>query len=298
MNASSAVDVVTEVPLLAPRPADANKGTFGRVLVAAGSRGMSGAAVLCASAALRGGAGLVRLAVPEGILPLVAPANPCYMTLPLAQDAHGRLAADAVPELLDALRGSQAAAVGPGLGRGSDVTCAVLAILGQIGPALVLDADALNALPPYLERLRRHTGPLILTPHPGEFARLTGRTIPEIQARRQELAVRFALEHGIVLVLKGHGTVVTDGRRVFVNPTGNPGMATGGSGDVLSGLLAALLAQGLEPFAAAQLGVFLHGLAGDRARDHLGESSLVAADLVDFLPVAFREHGEKSKKPG
>src|SRR6266545_2099671 len=207
------VEVITELPSLPPRPADSNKGTFGRVLVVAGSRGMSGAAVLCGSAALRGGAGLVSVAAPEEVLPVVAAGNSCYLTAPLA--------------------------------------------------------------------------PVVLTPHPGEFARLVGLEVPAVQARRRELAVRFAAEHGVVLVLKGHGTVVSDGRRVFVNATGNAGMATGGTGDVLTGLVAALLAQGLEPFAAAQLGVYLHGLAGDLARDAVGEVALIATDLVTYLPQAF-----------
>jgi ADP-dependent NAD(P)H-hydrate dehydratase len=288
MANSTQVAVVTEVPRLAPRTPDANKGMFGRVLVVAGSRGMSGAAVLCGSAVLRGGAGLVRLAVPASIVPLVAVANPCYMTLPLPEDAAGRLHGSAQGEMLEAIRQSQVAAIGPGLGQGSEIVSLVLAAVDQTATPLVLDADALNALVGQLDHLRRRGRPTVLTPHPGEFGRLVGKPIPEVQAHRQELAVRFAAEMGVVLVLKGHNTIVTDGRRVFVNPTGNPGMATGGSGDVLAGLLAALIGQGLETFAAAQLGVYLHGLAGDLARDDLGEASLIASDLLDYLPRAFK----------
>jgi hydroxyethylthiazole kinase-like uncharacterized protein yjeF len=136
--------------------------------------------------------------------------------------------------------------------------------------------------------LQKRPAPTVLTPHPGEFARLLGSDVPHVQEHRQELAVQFAAAHGVVLILKGHGTVVTDGRRVYVNPTGNPGMATGGTGDVLSGLIAALLGQGLEAFAAAQLGVYLHGLAGDLARDDLGEAPLIASDLLLYLPRALR----------
>lgn len=280
--------VVTDVPHLAPRHLDANKGTFGRVLIVAGSRGMSGAAVLCAGAALRGGAGLVRLAVPDGILPIVATANPCYTTAPLPQDAHGRLSSAALPELLELVRGNTVATLGPGLGQSADLGDMLSVILEQTTTPLVLDADALNVLASRLGALRKHQGPIVLTPHPGEFARLLGCDIPTVQSHRQELAAEFARTHGVVVVLKGYGTVVTDGRRVYVNTTGNPGMATGGTGDVLGGLVAALVGQKLETFAAAQLGVYLHGRAGDLAREQIGEVSLIAADLLDFLPRAFQ----------
>src|SRR5262249_1322906 len=148
--------------------------------------------------------------------------------------------------------------------------------------------DGLNVLRQQTDCLRGRAAPSILTPHPGEFARLLGSDIATVQARREELAIRFAADHGVILVLKGHGTVVTDGRRCYVNTTGNPGMATGGSGDVLTGLVAALLGQGLEGLAAARLGVYLHGLAGDLAREERGEVSLIATDLIEYLPRAFR----------
>jgi len=284
---------VTDLPHLPPRPQDANKGMFGRVLMVAGSHGMSGAAVLCASAALRGGAGLVRLAVPEGILTIVAAANPCYTTAPLPQDEHGRLSAAALPELLELVRGNNVAALGPGLGQSAELGDIIASILEKTATPLVLDADALNVLVNRLDALRKHRGPIILTPHPGEFARLLGSDITTVQANRQELAVDFARKHGVVVVLKGNGTVVTDGRRVYVNTTGNPGMATGGTGDVLGGLIAALLGQKLEPFAAAQLGVYLHGRAGDLARERVGEASLIASDLLDYLPRAFEQHAAR-----
>jgi ADP-dependent NAD(P)H-hydrate dehydratase len=286
------LEVILQPPKLPPRPADSNKGTFGRVLVVAGSRGMSGAAVLCGGGALRGGAGLVRLAVPHEIQPLVAVANPCYLTAGLGQDAGGQFAESAEAEVLALAQTNDVVAAGPGLGRGAGVTALVLALLDKTATPLVLDADGLNALQNQTERLARRSGgvgrPLIMTPHPGEFARLIGSDIAAVQGNRQELAVRFAAEHHVVLVLKGHETVVTDGRQLYENTTGNPGMATGGTGDVLTGLTAALLGQGLAPFAAAQLGVFLHGLAGDLARDALGEISLIASDLLDYLPAAFR----------
>ncbi|HXG12069.1 MAG TPA: NAD(P)H-hydrate dehydratase [Gemmataceae bacterium] len=284
-----AVEDVVSLPVLPPRPADSNKGDFGRVLVVAGSRGMSGAAILCASAALRGGAGLVRLAVPQEIVPIVASANPCYMTAPLPQDEQGRIAARAEAELLALARVNDVVALGPGLGQSPHLAGLAAALITQTRVPLVIDADGLNNLRDRTNLLRGRPAPLVLTPHPGEFARLLQSDVATVQAARRDLAVRFAAEHGVVLLLKGHGTLVTDGRRVYTNRTGNPGLATGGTGDVLTGLVAALLGQGLEPFAAAQLGAYLHGLAGDLARDQLGEVSLIAIDLLDYLPQAFRQ---------
>lgn len=285
------IEMVTVVPRLAGRAADSNKGSFGRVLVVAGSRGMSGAAILCAGAALRGGAGLVYLATPSGIQPVVAAANPCYLTVPLP-DADGQLAAAAEDSLRSLVVGPNAVALGPGLGQSPAITRLVIEMLGQTRVPLVLDADGLNALQGQTNLLRNAPAPRVLTPHPGEFARLLGTDIATVQGQRAEWAARFAAEQGIVLVLKGHGTIITDGRRLARNPTGNPGLATGGTGDVLTGLIAALLAQGLTPFDAAQLGAWWHGRAGDLARDELGEVCLIASDLLHYLPAALRSVGK------
>jgi NAD(P)H-hydrate epimerase len=263
---------------------------FGRVLVVAGSRGMSGAAVLCGSAALRGGAGLVYVATTLDVWPIVASANPCYLTSPLPSDELGRLSEQARSALQDLVHGKDVAAVGPGLGQAAAVTDAVVSLLARDDLPLVLDADGLNSIVQHQEHLKGRKAPLILTPHPGEFARLLHCTVPDVQSRRQELAVEFARQNGLILVLNGHQTVVTDGQRVYLNTTGNPGMATGGTGDVLTGLTAALLGQRLGPFEAAQLAVYLHGLAGDLARDSVGEVSLVATDLIDYLPQAVLQH--------
>jgi NAD(P)H-hydrate epimerase len=290
MTTASSPAIVTEVPRLAPRAADAHKGTFGKVLVVAGSVGMSGAAVLAGTAALRGGAGLVHLAVAEPIAAIVAASQPCYTLTPLPADAQGRLALIGQPLLLQQAESASAVVAGPGLGQTDEVAALVQALVEQDARPLVLDADALNVLAGRVACLRARKRPFVLTPHPGEFARLAGSDTRAVQAARQELAVRFAGEHGGVVVLKGHGTIVTDGRRVFVNPTGNPGMATGGSGDVLAGLLGALLAGGMEAFDATVLGVYLHGLAGDLARDERGEASLIATDLLAHLGGAFRQH--------
>jgi NAD(P)H-hydrate epimerase len=291
-------DIAEQLPLLAPRPADSNKGNFGRVLVVAGSRGMSGAAVLCASAALRGGAGLVRVAVPQDIWPVVAAGNPCYMTAPLPADEQGRLDGRAEAELLSLSRSNDVVAMGPGLGQSQGITNLVRAVLSITRTSLVLDADGLNVLRTDTGALRHRAAGLVLTPHPGEFARLLSSDVATVQGQRRELATRFAAEFGLVLLLKGHGTLVTDGRRLYENTTGNPGMATGGSGDVLTGLIAALLGQGLEAFAAAQLGVYLHGLAGDVAREELGEVSLIATDLIEYLPKAFRRFVARGSEGG
>jgi ADP-dependent NAD(P)H-hydrate dehydratase len=285
------VEIVTRMPELAPRRPESNKGDYGRVLVVAGSRGMSGAAILCGVAALRGGAGLVRLAVPADVLPVVASGNPCYMTASLPCDEQGRLDARAAKELPTLLRANDVAAVGPGLGQSEGTMACVLAALAS-PTALVLDADGLNVLKGDTGWLRGRSAPLVLTPHPGEFARLIREEIATVQKRREELAAHFAATHGLVLVLKGHVTLVTDGKRLYRNTTGNPGMAKGGSGDVLTGLIAALMGQGLDPFAAAQLGVYLHGLAGDFARESLGEVSLIATDLIDYLPDAFTDRSQ------
>jgi NAD(P)H-hydrate epimerase len=287
-NTLPPVEVIKRLTLLPRRKIESNKGDFGKVLVVAGSRGMTGAAILCASAALRGGSGLVKAAVPADVLPVVAAGSPCYMTVPLPHDEEGRLSAAAAPELVSLADGHDVLAVGPGLGRAPGVSEVILRMLEKTRIPMVLDADGLNAMQGQIDRLKARSAPLILTPHPGEFARLLGCDVPTVQAARQELARGFALDHQLVLVLKGQATIVTDGRRLYVNDTGNPGMATGGTGDVLTGLIAALLGQGLEPFASAQLGVHLHGLAGDLARDALGEPSLIASDLLLYLPAAFR----------
>ncbi len=279
---------ITTLPTFPARKPDAHKGDFGRVLVIAGSAGMSGAAVLAGRATLRGGAGLVRIAVPATIQPIVAMGDPCYTTVGLPTDADGRFAASAIPALRKQCEANDVVALGPGLGQSDDLRTLVADISDNCNKPMVIDADGLNALIGQTERLMKAAGPRVITPHPGEFARLTGVDSSTVQSQRQTLAIDFARRMRCVVVLKGHGTIVTDGERVYQNTTGNPGMATGGTGDVLTGLIAALLGQQIDPFDAAQLGVYIHGQAGDMARDQVGETSLVATDLVDFLPAAFQ----------
>lgn len=254
---------------------------------------MSGAAVLAGSACLRGGAGLVQVAVPGEILPVVAMGSPCYMTTALAQDLRGRLAASAVDELLElAEEWADVVAIGPGLGRSEAMPSIIAAVVERSDTPLVIDADALNALAQLrADSWKSHRVPIILTPHPGEFSSLTGSSIDEVHSRREELAVGYAAEQRAILLLKGHETLVTDGRQLFRNTTGNPGMATGGSGDVLTGLIAALIGQGLEAFDAAVLAVWAHGRAGDLAAEGLCQTSVIATDLLAYLPMALREVG-------
>lgn len=286
------LDPVPSPPRLPPREPDGHKGTYGRVLVLAGGRGMSGAAVLAGSAALRGGAGLVTVACPADVQTVVACGNPCYMTAAVHQHADGTYSGASADEVLRRAEAADVLAIGPGLGNRPDVGELVRTVLlATPDTPTVLDADGLNVLPPIPEGLAARTAPLVLTPHPGEFARLLGVTVAEVQADRQRLAAEFARQWNAVVLLKGHQTVVTDGRRVYVNRTGNPGMATGGCGDVLTGLIAALIGQGLDGFGAAALGAHVHGRAGDLAAASYGQVSLTAADLLDYLPAAFREQG-------
>ena len=274
---------------LLPRPAEAHKGSCGHVLLVAGSTGKAGAAILAARGAVRGGAGLVTTAVPETIQSIVDAGSLESMTLPLAVETDGDLAPESVEDLLRASEGKAAVALGPGLGLDPGTVDVVRSVVRQCEVSMVLDADGLNILSEHLDDLPDRSAPTILTPHPGEMARLLGMSSREVQEDRFEAARRLARRTDAVVVLKGHRTLICqpDGE-THINPTGNPGMATGGSGDVLTGLLAALLGRGYDPWLAATLGVFLHGLAGDLALDELGAESLAAGDLLAALPRAFQ----------
>lgn len=274
---------------LAPRPAEGHKGSFGHGLLMAGGVGKAGAAILAARAAVRGGAGLVTAAVPEPILSVVDGGSLESMTLalPTSQDA---LEATAVEVVLEAAEGMDAVAVGPGLGTTSSTVEVVRRVVLAVEVPLVLDADGLNAFAGRLKDLAARRAPTVLTPHPGEMARLLQCSNAEVQEDRLAAVRRAAAESGAVVVLKGHRSLVAEPEgEVYINPTGNAGMATGGSGDVLTGLLLALLARGYEPQAAALLGVYLHGLAGDLALDEQGLESLAARDLLQALPRAFAQ---------
>jgi NAD(P)H-hydrate epimerase len=269
---------------LAPRPLDSHKGTFGTALIVGGSRGMTGAVSLAGMAALRGGAGLVRLAVADICVDTVAAHDPAYMTVPLRCDRQGRIALDARPRIREAAAGATVIGLGPGLGRSLGLDTLVAWLYQHQPQPMVVDADALNALATEPDVLSHAGGPRILTPHPGEFARLYGQK--PVADQRASAAAELAQRYGVIVVLKGHKTCITDGTRQALNTTGNPGMATGGTGDVLTGLITALACQGLAPFDAARLGVYVHGLAGDLAAAELGQLGLTAGDLIRFLPLA------------
>jgi len=259
---------------------------------------MVGAAALAGDAALRAGAGLVTVAAPQSVYPILAAKLTCCTTHPLPETDSGTLSHRALSEIRQLAEAFDVVAIGPGLGRHPQTDRLARDIIAGLEKPMVVDADALNALAGERIVLKRAKGPRILTPHPGEMARmLSNITTADIRHARADTALRFARIFDVILVLKGHATVVSDGNRLFTNTTGNPGMATGGTGDVLTGVIAALLAQGLSPFDAAVLGVHAHGLAGDIAAAALGEVSLIASDLLDALPAAFIELAQQRKGP-
>ena len=277
-------------PKLPPRGPGAHKGDFGRVCVVAGSLGMSGAAALVGRSALRSGAGLVRVATPRDVLPIVASIEPAYTTIPLPQDEQARVSAEAIGPLLDAAEDNDILAIGPGLGVSTQIKAVLEILIKQAQLRIVLDADGLNNLATLKGWHAIAEARLILTPHPGEMRRLWAsvfrRPLPE---NREEQAASLAVETHAVVVLKGAGTVVTDGRSLYVNRTGNPAMATAGTGDVLTGVITALAGQGLNDLDAAILGVYIHGLAGDIAAEQLGPVSVMATDIIEALPRAFQK---------
>ena len=274
-----------------PRADDAHKGQFGRVLIVGGSRGMIGAPALTANAALRSGAGLVRMAVPESVQLTTAGLTPCAISIPLAEDEKRLISKGAIHDILNALDENDSLAFGPGLGQSSDLQLIVEAIVKQYKKPLIIDADGLNNLTAIVGEDLQLTANTILTPHPGEMARLWRAWFREEQpGDRIEQAEKLAQRCGAVVVLKGAGTIVADGKRTYVNETGNPGMATGGSGDVLTGCIAALTANkaaGFDALTAAISGVYVHGRAGDLAAAAMTETALIATDIIDFLSDAW-----------
>ena len=284
--------------LLKQRKKTAHKGSNGHTLVIAGSCGKSGAAAMAANSAMRSGAGLVTLAVPCSIHQVVELKTTEAMTVPLEETANGTFAFNSLEDLRGLLVGKDAAAIGPGMGLHDETKNVVREIVSTAGVPLVLDADALNAVTEDILRLKTSASPaLVLTPHPGEMARLTGDSIAKIESDRIKAAGNFAAAHECFLLLKGARTVIAapDGRLAIIG-SGNPGMASGGMGDVLTGVITALLGQGYEPFEACCLGAFCHGLAGDMAAEEKGEIGMIATDLQEMLPYAFKRLAEKQKQ--
>ena len=277
--------------ILQPRESDSHKGDYGHVLVIAGSRGKTGAAHLAAVGALRSGAGLVSVATPRSGQPIVAAMGAEYMTVALDETLEGTVATGAIDLVLE--HEQDVIAIGPGLGIGPDVTVFVQELIERSETPLVLDADALNALAADPDRLQRGdegARPIVITPHPGEMARLAHTSVDEVQASRLDVARDFAVQHQVFVVLKGYRTLIaTPDGKVFINPLGNPGMATGGTGDVLTGVLAAWLANLLDAEAACKIAVYLHALAGDLTEADEGEVGMTAGDLAAHLGDAVLE---------
>jgi hydroxyethylthiazole kinase-like uncharacterized protein yjeF len=293
-------------PLLAPRAREGNKGSYGHVLVIGGSLGKAGAAAMTGFAALKAGAGLSTVATPKSLLSTVSSFHPEVMTEPLPETKDGTISLQARGPSLHALLERKTLAIGPGISRNAETAEFVRAIIDRSDKSsavhsvsnMVVDADALNAFEGAANKLNGGGRTVVITPHPGEMSRLTGISISEIQANRLEVARNFAGEHELIVVLKGHRSLIAapDGT-VWVNPTGNPGMATGGTGDILTGMVAGLIAQHPQhALEATALAVYLHGLAGDLVVESVGENSLVATDLLRFLPEAFAQTRNRESK--
>ncbi|HYA85566.1 MAG TPA: NAD(P)H-hydrate dehydratase [Nitrospirota bacterium] len=276
--------------IMGRRALDAHKGDFGHLLVVAGSPGKAGAAAMTAKSALRTGSGLVSVGTPNGLVPIIQQQVFESMCIPSAESIDGTIGLGAETELLKVAAKMSACAIGPGLSTHYETVTMVRSFLQQITIPVVIDADGLNALIGYLDVLRKTRGPVIMTPHPGEMARLLNITISDVQKDRIGIATSFAAKHKVTLVLKGAGTVVAnpDGL-VYINTTGNPGIATGGTGDALTGMIGGLLAQGYSSLQSACLGVYLHGLAGDLAAKEKGESGMITGDLIEKIPQALQE---------
>lgn len=265
--------------ILPDRDENAHKGDFGKVLLLCGSRGYTGAAALAAMGALRSGAGLVYLGVPESIYAIEACKLTEAIVLPLPDDG-GKLGASALSEIMELLPKMDTVLIGCGLGQSEGTWAVVRGVLEAFPGPVVVDADGINVLAGHMDILRERHAPTILTPHAGEFARIGGSN----EAERVAETERFAREYGCILLLKGHHTVISDGEETYVNQTGNPGMAVGGSGDVLSGIIAGLLGQGIDPLTAAACGAWLHGKAGDICAEEIGQYGMLPTDMVEVLP--------------
>ncbi len=285
------MQIIEQIPKLKPRAVDAHKGDFGKVCIIAGSIGMSGAAALAGRAALRAGAGLVRVATPKSVLPIVASIEPSFTTITLPEDSAGRISAKAINTILNATSENDAVAFGPGIGVSGALHSLLGTLLEQENLRLLIDADGLNNLAGIKDWPDKLKAKLILTPHPGEMKRLwQGLFREELPSERRQQAIQLAQQTKTTVALKGAGTVVSSGEKVYINKTGNPGMATAGSGDVLTGVITALMGQGLSNFDATVLGVYIHGLAGDIAAEKKGQVSLIATDIIEALGNAFMKN--------
>jgi len=273
------------------RKVNSHKGDYGHILILAGSSRYSGAALLCAEAALRSGSGLVTLGIPKSINTALIRVKPReIITLPLPETKEGTLSLAAFTKLRTLLSSIDVLIIGPGLGRNRSTDALVKKLIRKINLVKVVDADALNAISNCQDILKFHRGQLILTPHEGEMSRLFNISLSSVKNNRKLVAKKYAKHYNSIIILKGHNSIVTDGlKRCYINRSGNPGMATAGSGDVLSGITGAFLAQGLNGFEAAKYATYIHGLAGDLAARDKTQIGLIASDIIDRIPDAIRK---------
>jgi len=278
------------LPYFKRRKKDTHKGTYGHLFVLSGSIGKTGAAVMAGKAALKMGAGLVTVGTPESCLPIVARSSVELMTEPLPETSEKTLSSDALKKVLNLLEGKDALLIGPGISTNKSTSELVLSLLPKVRVPAVVDADALNILASKPALLKSLHQPVVLTPHPGEFARLLNLSTKDVVEKKLELVPQFAEKYGVHLVLKGYRTLIAapDGR-VFINPTGNPGMATAGSGDVLSGMIASMMIQEKNLLESILAAVYIHGLSGDIGAEKLGEKPLTAGDIIRYLPSGIRQ---------
>lgn len=273
--------------LIAKRNHNSHKGTYGRVAIIAGSRGMTGALFLSSQGALRTGSGLVYTIIPESLETVMSIKLTEAIIRPIKDKDTGHFLKDSIEPIIKEVKEMDCIALGPGIGVDKDRIQLVSEIIRDTKVPMGVDADGINCIAENIEILNQGKGPIIITPHPGEMARLLNKDIQEIEKNRQYYSQYISEKYNIIVVLKGNKTIVTSPEgQTYINKTGNPGMATAGSGDVLTGIIASLLGQRLDPFDAAKLGVYLHGLAGDITRDRLGEYGMIASDIIEAIPYA------------
>lgn len=283
------VEKSTVRDILPEQNKSANKGSVGSLLTICGSYGMAGAAVMCGKASLKSGTGLLKMAMPRSIYDICASSIEQAVFLPLDENQKGIVSVSETERLLKEIENSSGVVIGCGLGNNTDTGQIVGSIIKNSNKPILIDADGINSLVNNLEVLKEAKAPVVLTPHPGEMARLLNTTVAEVQQNRLNIAKDFAEEHNVILVLKGANTIIASPKEVYVNITGNTGLAKGGSGDVLSGIIGAFLSMGTDPYKAALAGVYCHGLAGDRCREVLGQLSMQPTDVINYLPQVYKE---------
>ncbi|MDO5690217.1 MAG: NAD(P)H-hydrate dehydratase [Tissierellia bacterium] len=284
-----------DLPMLKERERNSHKGTYGKVAIIGGSAGMTGSVLLASRAALRCGSGLVYTLVPRSLAGVVEARSTENIVVPIDDGGSGHFTMESLPNILEFLAGCDAACFGPGVGRFLEIQSLLKGLLEKCPIPMVLDADGLYALAQDPQILSCGSGQLVLTPHPMEMARLIGESVAQVQGNRELVAKSFSTLYNVTVVLKGSGTIVSHQQRQYINPNGNTGMATAGSGDVLTGMITSLLGQQIHPYEAAVLGVFLHGSAGDLAADDLGEDGMIAGDIIEAIPHAIKEKREHDR---